>query len=102
MVVVSNFHQLLLLRAKNNPTVLDIMQHKAWKYTDHHIQNVTNLGSRSFMQCTQISSLEADEVTDSSNKKQLVVCLRFVDNHLEPHEECIRLRTLLLKQLWLY
>ena len=33
----------------------------------------------------------ADEVTDSSNKEQLVICLRWVDNHLNPHEEFIGL-----------
>ena len=31
-------------------------------------------------------SLEADEVTDTSNKEQLVVCLRWVDSQFEPHE----------------
>ena len=35
----SNFHQLLLLRANDDPTILDIMKRKTNKYTDHHIQN---------------------------------------------------------------
>lgn len=35
----SNFHQLLLLHGKDDPTVLDVMQHKMRKYMDHHIQN---------------------------------------------------------------
>ena len=35
----SNFHQLFLLRAKDDPSILDIMQRKTQKYTDHHIQN---------------------------------------------------------------
>ena len=35
--VHSNFHQLLLLRAKDDPGILDIMQRKIRKYTDHHI-----------------------------------------------------------------
>ena len=34
----SNFHQ-LLLRAKDDPTILDIMKRKTNKYTDHHVQN---------------------------------------------------------------
>ena len=34
-------------------------------------------------------SIMADEVTDSSNKEQLIICLRWVDNHLNPHEEFI-------------
>jgi len=35
----SNFHQLLLLCAKDDPSILDIMQRKTQKYTDHQIQN---------------------------------------------------------------
>ena len=35
----SNFHQLLLLHGKVDPTVLDIIQHTTGKYPDHHIQN---------------------------------------------------------------
>ena len=34
-------------------------------------------------------TLEADEVTDSSNKEQLIICLRWVDNHFDSHEEFI-------------
>ena len=37
--VDSNFYQLLLLRAKDYPGILEIMQRKTRKYTDHHIQN---------------------------------------------------------------
>ena len=37
--VYSNFYQLLLLRAKDDPGILEIMQHKTRKYTDQHIQN---------------------------------------------------------------
>jgi len=36
-------------------------------------------------------ALEADEVTDVSNKEQLVVCLRWVDSKFEPHEDFIGL-----------
>ena len=32
-------------------------------------------------------SIMTDEVTDSSNKEQLIICLRWVDNHLNPHED---------------
>ena len=35
--VNSNFHQLLLLRANDDPTILEYMQRKVRKYTDHHI-----------------------------------------------------------------
>ena len=68
----SNFHQLLLLRAKDSPVVLDIMQRKTRKYTDHHIQNellrilalshLRKIASR--VHESGYFSLEADEVTD--------------------------------------
>jgi len=35
--------------------------------------------------------LECDEVTDASNKEQVIVCLRWVDAHLEPHKDFIGL-----------
>ena len=33
----------------------------------------------------------ADEVTDSSNREQLIICFRLGDNHLTAHEEFIGL-----------
>ena len=80
----SNFHQLMLLHASDDPGILEIMQRKTWKFTDHHIQNevlkVVALG-----QSREITSeicesgyfaLESDKVTDSSNQEQIIVCLR--------------------------
>jgi len=32
-------------------------------------------------------TLECDEVTDSSNKDQVIVCLRWIDVQFEPHQE---------------
>ena len=32
----SNFHQLMLLRSLDDPTILDMMKGKSHKYTDHH------------------------------------------------------------------
>jgi len=75
------------------------MKQKTHKYTDHHIQNeilqilalqhlytianeIRNLG---------YFVLESDEVTDVSNKEQTIVCLRWVDSYLEPHEDFIGL-----------
>lgn len=97
--VHSNFHQLLLLRAKDDPTILDIVQCRTHKYTDHHIQNellqILALGHlckiASSIRESGYFALEADEVTDVSNKEQLVVCLRWVDSKFEPHEDFIGL-----------
>ena len=36
-------------------------------------------------------TIMADEVTDSSNQEQFVLCLRWVDEDLNPHEEFIGL-----------
>lgn len=97
--VDSNFYQLLLLRAKDDPDILEVMQRKTRKYTDHHIQN-------ELMQIMALShlrkiaamitesgyfTLESDEVTDASNHEQVIVCLRWVDAHLVAHEEFIGL-----------
>ena len=34
-------------------------------------------------------SIMADETTDSSNREQVVICFRWVDNSLNAHEEFI-------------
>ncbi len=70
--VNSNFHQLLLLRSNDDPTILEHMQRKVRKYTDHHIQNellkILSLGHlRSIAASIRESgyfTLESDEVTD--------------------------------------
>ena len=80
----SNFHQLLFLQAKADPTILDIMKCKTNKYTDHHIQNevLKILAHRHLCNIAMdinnagYFALESDEVTDSSNKEQVIVYLR--------------------------
>ena len=37
-------------------------------------------------------ALEADEVTDCSNKEQVVVCIRWVDDKFEVHKDFVGLR----------
>ena len=75
------------------------MQRKTRKYTDHHIQNellqILSLGHLCKITAdineAGFFTLESDEVTDSSNKEQEIVCLRWVDAQFEPHEEFIGL-----------
>ena len=88
--VQSNFHQLLLLRGKDDPNIIDIMQRKTRKYTDHHIQNeLLQIMALSHLRKIAANSeasyfcLESDEVTDASNKEQVIVCLRWVDAQFE-------------------
>ena len=95
----SNFHQLLLLRANDDETILNILRQKTRKYTDHHIQNEI-LQIMALQHLRTIADeirksgyfvLESDEVTDASNKEQVIVGLRWVDSCLEPHEDFIGL-----------
>ena len=85
--VQSNFHQLYFLCSKDDPNIVDIMQRKARKYTDHRIQNELLqilVSSHLHKIAADINeagcfSLESDEVTDASNKEQVTVCFRWVD-----------------------
>ena len=88
----SNFQQLLLLRGNDDPGILNIMKQKTHKYTDHHIQNEI-LQIMALQHLHTITDdirksgyfvLECYEITDASNKEQVIVCLRWVDSHLEP------------------
>lgn len=75
------------------------MKRKTNKYTDHHIQNelLKILGNRHLRKIAKdindagYFALESDEVTDSSNKEQVIVCLRWVDKKFEPHKDFIGL-----------
>ena len=78
--------------------ILEYLASKTDKYTSHQIQNemLQVMALRILREiCDLIRgapfySIMADEVTDSSNREQ-VVCLRWVDQHLEPHEEFVGL-----------
>lgn len=95
----SNFVQLMNLRACDDPKIIDWLQKKSNKYTSPDIQNemlqimaldilrniAADLHNASFF------TIMADECTDSANKEELVLCFRWVDDHLEVHEEFIGL-----------
>ena len=95
----SNFHQLLLLRGEDDERVATWVQKKTDKYTSPDIQNemldvmalkvlrtiVSNIQAAPFF------SIMVDETTDIANKEQLVVCLRWVDDSFESHEDFIGL-----------
>ena len=91
----SNFHQLLLLRSKDDPHITEILERKTHKYTDHSIQDeFLKLISRDHLHQIEENikgagyfAIECDEVTDSSNREQVIVCFRWVDNAFEPHED---------------
>ena len=95
----SNFMQLLLLRGEDDPRVVNWIQKKTDKYTSPEMQNemlkvmalhILRDIAASF-HSTPFLTLMVDETTDESNKEQVVICLRWVDNSLEAHEEFIGL-----------
>ena len=75
------------------------MAKKTDKYTSADIQNeILDIMALNVMrniitsiQAAPFFSLMVDETTDISNKEQLIVCLRWVDSHLEAHEDFIGL-----------
>ena len=95
----SNFMQLLMLRGIDNLMIKQTIEKKTDKYTSPQIQNeilsilalriLRDIGDS--IRSTPYYSLMADEVTDSSNREQVVICLRWVDKNLEPHEDFIGL-----------
>ena len=90
----SNFFQLTKLRSRDDSRLVDWMKKKNDKYMSHEIQNeiiaimahqllrdiVKDIGSNVF-------SIIADEYTDIGNKEQLTICLRWIDDQLEVHED---------------
>ena len=93
----SNFMQLLYLRAKDIDGLEEWLKRKTNKYTSHDIQNeilalmATNVvksivNDISKGQCN-FFSLIADEYTDVSNLEQLSICLRWIDDCLNSHED---------------
>ena len=86
----SNFIQLLHLLAIKKPELVNWMQQKTSKYTSAHIQNelLSIMGSSvvrdiaAKIQNAKHFCIMADEVTDASNKEQVVVCFRTVDEEL--------------------
>ena len=91
----SNFHQLLLLWSKDDSHINEILQRKTHKYTDHSIQDeFLKLISKDHLhkiedniKCAGYFAIESDEVTDSLNHEQVIVCFRWVDDAFEPHED---------------
>ena len=87
------------MRGNDDLRIETWLQRKTDKYISHDIQNellkvkalsilreiAANLSKSSFF------SIMADECTDSSNKKQLIICIRWIDDHLDPHEDFIGL-----------
>ena len=95
-----NFLQLMKLRAIDVPSITTYLQCKTDKYVSPQVQNELTMimANHILRDILSISinkakyfALMADEVTDISNKEQVVICLRYVDDKFEPQEDFIGL-----------
>ena len=95
----SNFNQLNLVRTEDDESFEVWLQKKTFTYDSPQIQNeVINIMSHEIVRGianevreAEFYSLLADETTDISNREQLVICLRWVDEKLLVHEEMVGL-----------
>ena len=95
----SNFIQLLKLRSEDDKQIVDWMKRKTDKYTAPDIQNeILKVMSHSILrqianilQSAKFLTVLIDETTDISNKEQVVICFRWVDDKLMGHEEFVGL-----------
>ena len=95
----SNFAQLLLLHANDDPKIREYLAKKTDKYNSPRIQNellqiMVNSILRKIagnIKEARYYSLMADEVTDSSNREQVAICLGWIDENFDAHEDFIGL-----------
>lgn len=95
----SNFVQLMKLRGEDDSRIIGWLEKKTDKYTSPDMQNeilktMALQVLRKVIESISLSpflSLMIDETTDISNKEQLVICIRWVDKSLQPHEEFVGL-----------
>ena len=97
--VDSNLMQLLTLRAKEDAELQAWMERKNDRYLSHDMQNellkvmaltiLAKIGQA--IKNSKFFSIMCDECTDASNREQLAICIRWVDDQLQPHEDFIGL-----------
>ena len=86
----SNFMQLLKLRSKDFLKLKEWLEKKTEKYTSHDIQNeLLKLMAHQILREVRDSFYAniCDEYTDISNNEQLTLCLRWVDELFNIHED---------------
>lgn len=95
----SNFFQLLKLRECDNPEISQWLKRKGDKYLSPDVQNeILQLMSLSILRSIAKNvqdacyfTVMADESVDISNREQLVICFRWVDQELLVHEDFVGL-----------
>jgi len=98
----SNFNQLYYLRIEDNPFLKEWMKRKGSNYLSHDMQNemlkvmalkvLREIASE--IQSAEFYAIMVDESSDAANTEQLVLCVRWVDDDLNAHEEFIGLHSL--------
>ena len=90
----SNFWQLLKVRAKDFPRMKQWLEKKTEKYTSHDIQNEMLILMAHQIICELSDEVRStffatiyDKYTDVSNKEQLIICLRWVDDYFQSHQD---------------
>lgn len=94
-----NYIQLLKLRGEDDSRVLDWLKRKNERYTCADVQNeMLKIMALSILRNSAQNiknsvfySIMADETADVSNREQVVIVLRHVDDNLIAHEEFIGL-----------
>ena len=97
--VDSNLHQLLVLRGEDYSAMSKFLERQQLKYTSPEVQNelLSIMALQIFrnvaanIQTAVHYTVMVDETTDQSNKEQVVLVLRWVDEALDVHEEFIGL-----------
>lgn len=95
----SNYMQLLLLRAEDDPRIFEWLRKKTDKYTSGDMQNeMMKVMAQLVLDEVKISlykspfwTIMVDETTDSSNREQVVICMRWVGEDFNVHEDFIGL-----------
>ncbi|XP_076352817.1 zinc finger MYM-type protein 1-like [Tachypleus tridentatus] len=93
----SNFIQLYHLRAKDNSKMIEWLKKKTNKYVTHDVQNeileVMALqvleAVASCIKNSRYFSILAEKCTDVAYKEKLTICIRWINDNLEPHEDFI-------------
>ena len=93
----SNFMQLLTLRSEDVPDLAEWVMHRTDKYTSPEMQNemiavMAKMVLRKIsqnLQHTTFYTIMVDETTDVSNVEQVVICLRWVSEKFEVHEDFV-------------
>jgi hypothetical protein len=89
-----NLYELIMLRSSDNPEVESSLKRERFVYTSHEIQNeVLQLMAHSVLRSliadiskARIFSLIVNETTDQSTDEQVSVCVRYVDDEMQPYE----------------